>query len=51
MGEFALDRIASDDRIVHEQTQRDDERRNRHLLNVEADELHQPERHRQRNRD
>ena len=49
--ELALDRIAGDDRIVHEQPERDDERRNRHLLNVEADELHQSESHRQRDRD
>ncbi len=37
-GELALDRVAGDDRIVDEQAERDDERRDRDLLQVDAQE-------------
>ena len=49
-GKIALDRIARDDGVVDEQAQRDDERRDRDLLEVDPQHMHHPERHRERDR-
>ena len=50
-GELALDRVAGDDRIVDQQAERDDQRGDRDLLQVDAEQVHHAERHRQRDRD
>ena len=49
-GKIALDRIARDDGVIDEQAQRDDERRDRDLLEVDPQHMHHPERHRERDR-
>jgi hypothetical protein len=46
-----LDGVRRDDGIVDQEAQRDDERRDADLLNVESEQLHEPERERQRDRD
>ena len=43
--ETALDGVAGHDRVVDEQPERDDERRDRHLLQVDAQHAHEPEGH------
>ena len=50
-GQLALDRVAGHHRIVHQQAERDDQRRDRDLLQIDAEHVHHAERHRQRDRD
>ena len=40
-----FDGVARDDRHVDEEPESDDERRDRNLLDVDAEHLHRPERH------
>ena len=49
--ELALDGVAGDDRIVDQQAERDDQRGDRDLLQVDAEQVHHAEGHRQRDRD
>ena len=49
--QLAVDRVGRDDRRVHQQPQRDDQRRDRDLLEVDPDQLRQAQGHRDRHRD
>ena len=49
--EFAIDRVGRDHRIVHQHAERDDERGDGDLVQLDAGEMHSAENHRDRERD
>ncbi len=49
-GDLPIDGVAGHDRIVDQQPERDDQRGDRHLLQVDAQQPHHAEGHRQRER-
>ena len=44
-GDVALDGITRDDRIIHQQAERDDQARDRDLLQIDTEDLHHAESH------
>ena len=51
LGQRPLDRITGNHRIIHQQPESNDQRRDRYLLNIDPEQVQGPERHRQRDRD